>query len=70
MQRIRERESSLLENAYREYRDAYEEDLAGAEQLIGVGESEALASLDPRDLAAATALSNVLLNLDEAMTKE
>jgi hypothetical protein len=64
------RESVLLENAYREYRDAYEEDLAGAEQLIGVGESEAIASLDPRDLAAATALSNVLLNLDETMTKE
>ncbi|MBT3481448.1 MAG: DUF1553 domain-containing protein [Opitutales bacterium] len=65
-----ERESALLESAYREYRDAYEEDLVGAEQLIGVGESEAIASLDPRDLAAATALSNVLLNLDEAMTKE
>jgi len=65
-----ERERVLLKSAYQEYRDAYEEDLTGAEQLISVGESEAIASLDPRDLAAATALSNVLLNLDEAMTKE
>ena len=63
-------ESTLLESAYREYREIYAEDPTGAEQLIGVGESAVIASLDPRDLAAATALANVLLNLDEVMTKE
>ena len=41
-----------------------------AEQLIGLGESKADASLDPVELAAHTALARVLLNLDETLTKE
>ncbi len=63
-------ELTLLENAYRGYRDTFEQDRAGAEQLIQFGESKAIATLDPRDLAAAATLANVLLNLDEAITKE
>jgi hypothetical protein len=66
----RPQELTLLEDAYQQYRESYQDDLAGAEKLIQFGESKANATLDPRDLAAATAFSNVLLNLDETITKE
>ena len=65
-----ERERGLLETAYQEYKDAFENDLVGAEQLIAIGESKPDPSLDPRELAAATTLANTLLNLDETVTKE
>jgi len=65
-----EREGRLLESAYREYIAEYENDLAGAERLIDIGESEPVPSLDPRELAAAATLANVLLNLDETITRE
>lgn len=65
-----ERERRLLETAYQEYKDAFENDLGGAEQLIAIGESKPDSSLDPRELAAATTLANTLLNLDETVTKE
>lgn len=68
--RPRPQELTLLEGAYQEYREAYQDDLAGAEKLIQFGESKANPTLDPRDLAAATAFCNVLLNLDETITKE
>jgi len=60
----------LLEEAYQEYKSEFENDLVGAEQLIAIGESKPDPSLDPRDLAAATTLANMLLNLDETVTKE
>jgi len=65
-----EKELNLLESAYRDYRLEYENDLVAAERIISVGESEPDASLDPRELAAATTLANVLLNLDETITRE
>ena len=64
------KELNLLENAFKEYKRVFEYDLTGAERLIAVGESESLAALDPRELAAAATLANTLLNLDEAVTKE
>lgn len=63
-------ESELLQSAYQGYQEAYANDLAGAKKLIAVGESPVDPTIDPRKLAAATALANVLLNLDEAVTKE
>ena len=65
-----ERERGLLKTAYQEYKNAFKNDLEGAEQLIAIGESEPDSSLDPRELAAATTLANTLLNLDETVTKE
>jgi hypothetical protein len=64
------KEAVLLERAYQNYRSEFVNDLVGAERLIAVGESRSSESLDPRELAAATALANVLLNLDEVITKE
>ena len=65
-----EKEQGLLEEAYQEYKSEFENDLVGAEQLIAIGESKTDPSFDPRDLAAATTLANMLLNLDETVTKE
>ena len=63
-------ERKLLETAYREYMNEFSENPVAAARLVAIGESKANKALDPRDLAAATAFANVLLNLDEVMTKE
>jgi hypothetical protein len=63
-------EISILERAYREYRGEYAEDVESAKQLISIGESKPDPSLNPSSLAAATTFANMLLNLDEVMTKE
>lgn len=63
-------ERSLLVSAYRDYRSAYAEDIESAKQLISVGESKPNDQLNPSQLAAATTFANMLLNLDEVVTKE
>ena len=63
-------ERSALERAWKNYRTNYEQDAAAAKALIQIGESPTPKDLDPKQLAAATALGNVLLNLDEAITRE
>jgi len=63
-------ERVFLETAYQEYRNAFRSDPAAAARLIAVGESKMIEVLDPIELAAAATLANVLLNLDEFITKE
>ena len=41
-----------------------------AAKLLAVGESPRDKRLDPRELAAWTTVANVILNLDETITKE
>ena len=41
-----------------------------AKQIVSTGESKANASLDAGELAAYTLTANVLLNLDEVVTRE
>ncbi len=48
----------------------FRQDAGAAKQLIVLGESKAGASLDPAELAAYTLTANVLLNLDEVVTRE
>jgi hypothetical protein len=48
----------------------YRQDRASAEALSRVGESERAGGLDARELGAWTAVANVLLNLDETISKE
>jgi hypothetical protein len=48
----------------------YRQDHQAALDLIGTGESPTPAGLDVRELAAWTAVGNLLLNLDETMTRE
>ncbi len=64
------REQFLLENAYKDYQWLYSGDIESSEKLVAVGESKALENLDPKKLAAATTFANMLLNIDEVVTKE
>ena len=48
----------------------FRQDAGAAKQLIVLGESKAAVSLDPAELAAYTLTANVLLNLDEVVTRE
>ncbi len=48
----------------------FRKDAGAAKQLIVLGESKASASLDSAELAAYTLTSNLLLNLDEVVTRE
>jgi hypothetical protein len=48
----------------------YRHDRQAAKELTSLGESQRPADLDVAELAAWTALGNLLLNLDETMTKE
>lgn len=64
------KEEALLEKAYREYQDAFVEQPEEARKLISVGESKPAAELNPVSLAAATTFANMLLNLDEVITRE
>ncbi|MDA0349621.1 MAG: DUF1553 domain-containing protein [Verrucomicrobia bacterium] len=65
-----EQEQSLLESAYRDYRVLYADDPEAAKKLISVGESKHAENLNSTELAAATTFANMLLNLDEVVTKE
>ena len=50
-------------------RAAYRASEDQARDLIGVGESEPDATLDPVELAAWTHVTQVILNLDEVVTR-
>ena len=63
-------ERHILESAFKQYKKEYSAKPAEAKKLIQVGDSKSHARFDPVELAAATTLANVLLNLDEVITKE
>ena len=48
----------------------FQDDREGATGLIGVGEHPLDPALDPAELAAYTAMTSLILNLDEAITRE
>jgi hypothetical protein len=52
------------------YRDHFATDREAALKLIRVGASQPDPALDPADLAAWTTICSLILNLDEAVTKE
>lgn len=62
-------EQNIASDALAAHRLRYQQDLQAAEQLISYGESEPEKELDPAELAAYTMLANLLLNLDESVTK-
>ena len=63
-------ELTVLESALAEYRREFEADPAAAAATLKAGRAPASKSLPAVELAAATALANVLLNLDEVITRE
>lgn len=63
-------ELALLANSYQQYESQYRNEPKLAESILTVGESEADESIDRVQLAAATSVANVLLNLEEASVRE
>jgi hypothetical protein len=64
-----DKELSLLEASWHEDHKYYSENVQQAQQLIAIGESKSQATT-PAELAAFTLAGNVLLNLDEVITRE
>ncbi len=64
-----DRELDVLLRHYHQQLDNYRKDRQAAAALIRVGESPRPADLDDAELAAWTAIGNILLNLDETITK-
>lgn len=62
-------ELQLLEDAFAAQKERYTADPTSALQVITVGESKPDEKLPPEELAAWTLVANLLLNLDETLTK-
>jgi hypothetical protein len=62
-------ETALLKKTFDQQLANYQGDPKSAEALLKVGESPAPTSVDKAELAAMTAVANVLLNLNETITK-
>ena len=62
-------EEELLLSIFHEQLHVYLDDPPSAEALLAVGDSPVPASLHPPELAAWTLVANLLLNLDEVLTK-
>ena len=65
-----DRELTVLRRGLERHLANYREHPTEAAAVLRSGESEANASLDPIEVAAWTAVSGLILNLDEAVTKE
>ena len=64
-----ERELKTLAGALAEHRGRYERDPAAAAKLLAFGDSPVTSAVTPAELAAYTLTANLLLNLDEAITR-
>ena len=58
-----------MERLYRQQLANYTANREAAERLVSVGDSPRPTDVEPGVLAAWTALGNILLNLDEVVTK-
>ncbi|MGB8169944.1 MAG: DUF1553 domain-containing protein [Chthoniobacteraceae bacterium] len=65
-----EKEAALLRGALARFRQQFSADEDAAGKLIATGESKPDAALPTAELAAHTSLALLLLNLDQALTKE
>uniref|UniRef100_A0A7C2P3X3 DUF1553 domain-containing protein n=1 Tax=Schlesneria paludicola TaxID=360056 RepID=A0A7C2P3X3_9PLAN len=62
-------EAAIVARTLQKYLDRYREDPAAAKRLIHVGESSPMTVADPAELAAYTLIANLVLNLDETVTR-
>ena len=62
-------ELEILEKTFRQQYDNFKQDKKGAEELLKVGDSPRPSKLDAAELAAMTGVANVLLNLNETITR-
>jgi len=65
-----EGERDILEDLYRAYADRFQSDRDAAEAFLAVGDSPWNPRADPRELAAYAGVASLVLNLDEAVTKQ
>jgi hypothetical protein len=65
-----ERELAILVGQYTRHRDRYRANPEAAARLLAVGEAKRNAALDPVEHAAYTMAANLILNLDEVVTRE
>ena len=63
-------ESAVLLDTYQTHLATYQQNAAAAEALVNIGETKRNAALDVPQLAAMTLVCNLILNLDETVTKE
>jgi hypothetical protein len=63
------KELAVLERTYRDQKANFAQDKKAAEELLAVGESPRPKDLDAVELAAMTGVANVLLNLNETITR-
>jgi Protein of unknown function (DUF1553)/Protein of unknown function (DUF1549)/Concanavalin A-like lectin/glucanases superfamily/Planctomycete cytochrome C len=68
--RPRREELAILVDGFRDQLARFRRDRKGAAALIGQGESRPDPRLDAAELAAYTAIAQLILNLDETLTKE
>jgi hypothetical protein len=64
------RELQVLAELYSQQLTYYQSERDAAVKLLSVGESKRDESLDPSEHAAWTMMANLILNLDETITKE
>ena len=62
-------EIEIVNNVLNQNRKRYSQDQEAAENLIGFGESEPDANIQPPELASWTLTANMILNLDEVVNK-
>jgi len=63
-------ELRILTNGFEAHREKYRRNPKAAEKLVSIGESSRDKTFDVSELAAYTATTSLILNLDEVMTKE
>lgn len=68
--RPRPTERQILADSFRYHLDRYQTDREAAVKLLNEGEHPRDKALDVRELAAYSAVASLILNLDEAVTKE
>jgi len=66
----RENEQRILAGVLEDVRRSYSEDETAADKITRLGASARVAAVNPVELAAWTGIANVILNLDEMVTKE
>jgi hypothetical protein len=63
-------ELAVIASAFQQFREGYRKNQKSAKGLLSAGEAARDKELDPRELASYAAIANLLLNTDEAVTRE
>jgi hypothetical protein len=63
-------ELAVLAETFQKMREAYRKDRSSAKELLREGEAARNSKLDPREVAAYAAVASLILNTDEAVTRE